>query len=102
MVELDALAPHYHWASNKGYGSAAHREALTVSGPHHQHRRSWRLTGSGDSAQPPGALHVPAGGAGALPDADIGPQRQAERAWAPRNARLTSPPSRSSCTGSTA
>ncbi|HJB10054.1 MAG TPA: ribonuclease HII [Candidatus Brachybacterium merdavium] len=79
MVELDALAPHYHWASNKGYGSAAHREALTVSGPHHQHRRSWRLTGSADSAQPPGALHVPAGGAGVLWDDDIGPQRQEER-----------------------
>lgn len=43
MVELDALAPEFAWASNKGYGSAAHREAIDRLGPHEQHRRSWRL-----------------------------------------------------------
>lgn len=43
MVELDALAPHYGWAGNKGYGSAAHREALRTRGAHAQHRRSWNL-----------------------------------------------------------
>lgn len=43
MVELDALQPAYGWASNKGYGSAAHREAIDRLGPHLHHRRSWRL-----------------------------------------------------------
>ena len=43
MVELDALAPQYRWASNKGYGSAAHRAALDLHGVHEHHRRSWRL-----------------------------------------------------------
>ncbi|NMA78074.1 MAG: ribonuclease HII [Actinomycetales bacterium] len=43
MVELDAAAPDYCWASNKGYGSAAHREAIDRLGAHEHHRRSWRL-----------------------------------------------------------
>ncbi len=43
MVELDALAPDYGWASNKGYGSAKHREAIDRLGAHEHHRRSWRL-----------------------------------------------------------
>lgn len=43
MVELDAMAPEYCWASNKGYGSAAHREAIDRLGAHEHHRRSWRL-----------------------------------------------------------
>lgn len=43
MVELDGLAPEYCWASNKGYGSAAHREAIDRLGTHEHHRRSWRL-----------------------------------------------------------
>ncbi|APX34415.1 ribonuclease HII [Brachybacterium sp. P6-10-X1] len=43
MVELDGLAPEYCWASNKGYGSAAHREAIDRLGVHEHHRRSWRL-----------------------------------------------------------
>lgn len=43
MVELDAEAPEFGWAGNKGYGSAAHREAIDRLGPHGRHRRSWRL-----------------------------------------------------------
>lgn len=43
MVELDAEAPHYRWATNKGYGSAAHRAAIDEWGVHAHHRRSWRL-----------------------------------------------------------
>ncbi|MGY5763887.1 ribonuclease HII [Brachybacterium sp. DNPG3] len=43
LVELDAEAPDYAWASNKGYGSAAHREAIDRLGPHREHRRSWNL-----------------------------------------------------------
>lgn len=49
MVELDADAPDYAWSSNKGYGSAAHREAIDRIGVHEHHRRSWRL-GSGTAA----------------------------------------------------
>lgn len=80
MVELDALAPHYRWSSNKGYGSAVHREATALSGPHHQHRRSWRLTGPSAPAPLPVTTRAPAGGrAGVLWDDDIGPQRQEER-----------------------
>ncbi len=33
--------PHYDWASNKGYGVAAHRRALTEYGPSPLHRRSF-------------------------------------------------------------
>jgi ribonuclease HII len=34
-------APHYAWASNKGYGSTAHYDAIRSVGPHALHRRSW-------------------------------------------------------------
>lgn len=33
--------PHYGWASNKGYGCAAHRRALAEHGPSPLHRRSF-------------------------------------------------------------
>ena len=38
MKELDAAFPGYHWAKNKGYGTADHMEALTLLGatPHHR------------------------------------------------------------------
>ncbi|VEG26940.1 ribonuclease HII [Actinomyces howellii] len=49
-VERDALMaalpdPGYGWASNKGYASAAHVQALARLGADEQHRRSWRLPG---------------------------------------------------------
>ena len=65
MVQLDAEAPDYAWASNKGYGSAAHREAIDRCGVHEHHRRSWRLGSSPSPARPvpgssrPGAPAVP-------------------------------------------
>lgn len=37
--------PGYGWASNKGYASAGHREALTRLGVSAYHRRSWNLLG---------------------------------------------------------
>ena len=47
-VERDALmvaahedAPHYAWASNKGYGSAAHYDGIRTVGAHALHRKSW-------------------------------------------------------------
>lgn len=41
MRELDEIHPHYGWASNKGYGSAAHREALKRFGATPHHRKSF-------------------------------------------------------------
>ncbi len=51
-VERDALMsalpdPGYDWASNKGYASASHVEALARLGASDQHRRSWNLPGVG-------------------------------------------------------
>lgn len=50
-VERDALmvaahddAPHYAWASNKGYGSSAHYDAIRAVGPHSMHRTTWLHT----------------------------------------------------------
>lgn len=34
-------APHYAWASNKGYGSTAHYDAIRAVGPHALHRKTW-------------------------------------------------------------
>ena len=41
MVEYDKLYPQYGFASNKGYGSAAHMQALKEYGPCPIHRRSF-------------------------------------------------------------
>lgn len=41
MVEYDKLLPEYHFASNKGYGSAEHIEALKKYGPSPIHRASF-------------------------------------------------------------
>lgn len=41
MRALDAAFPGYGWASNKGYGSAAHLAALKALGPTPHHRRSF-------------------------------------------------------------
>lgn len=41
MVQYDEVFPGYGFASNKGYGSAAHIEALKQNGPCPIHRRSF-------------------------------------------------------------
>ena len=41
MIEHDRAHPGYGWASNKGYGTAEHRSALTRLGPTPLHRRSF-------------------------------------------------------------
>lgn len=41
MEQLDAEFPGYGWASNAGYGSAAHMAALTTLGPTPHHRASF-------------------------------------------------------------
>lgn len=43
MVELADQFPDYGWASNKGYGSVAHRAALNTLGVTEYHRKSWNL-----------------------------------------------------------
>ena len=42
MCEADAEFPHYGFARHKGYGTLAHRRALTEHGPCILHRRSFR------------------------------------------------------------
>ncbi|TFC95832.1 MULTISPECIES: ribonuclease HII [Cryobacterium] len=41
MIEADAVTPGYQWAGNKGYGSAAHMDAIALLGPSVLHRKSW-------------------------------------------------------------
>lgn len=41
MLAAHDRHPHYGWASNKGYGSAAHLTALRAHGPTPLHRRSF-------------------------------------------------------------
>lgn len=41
MLEYDRMYPEYHFADNKGYGAAAHIEALKKYGPTPIHRRSF-------------------------------------------------------------
>lgn len=41
MVEYDSIFQEYGFAGNKGYGSAAHIEALKKYGPTPIHRRSF-------------------------------------------------------------
>lgn len=41
MVALDARYPHYSFARHKGYGTAAHCQALDQHGPCPAHRRSF-------------------------------------------------------------
>lgn len=44
MKTLDSRYPGYGWAINKGYPTAAHREAITQLGPTPLHRMTFRLT----------------------------------------------------------
>lgn len=41
MTEYDQVYPEYHFAENKGYGSAAHIEALKKNGPSPIHRKTF-------------------------------------------------------------
>lgn len=55
MIALDARYPQYGFAHHKGYGSAAHLEALRRHGPSPVHRRSFapvrRLCGASELGQ---------------------------------------------------
>lgn len=41
MEEYDSILPEYGFASNKGYGTKAHIEALKAYGPTPIHRKSF-------------------------------------------------------------
>lgn len=41
MIDADAATPGYGWSGNKGYGSAAHYEAIARLGATDHHRRTW-------------------------------------------------------------
>jgi ribonuclease HII len=41
MIEADAVHPGYGWPGNKGYGSAAHYDAIASLGASAMHRHSW-------------------------------------------------------------
>jgi len=41
MIDADAATPGYGWSGNKGYGSAAHYEAIGRLGPSAMHRQTW-------------------------------------------------------------
>ena len=43
MQVLHERHPHYGWAGNKGYGAAAHTEAIRQHGLTDLHRRSWNI-----------------------------------------------------------
>lgn len=43
MLQLHEQYPQYDWASNKGYGTAAHRKAITQFGLCDEHRKSFAI-----------------------------------------------------------
>ncbi len=43
MLELSIKHPEYHWETNKGYGTKAHREAIAQYGYTEFHRKSFHL-----------------------------------------------------------
>ena len=43
MKKIDEEFPAYQWRQNKGYPTAAHREAIKKYGPTPYHRKSFRL-----------------------------------------------------------
>ena len=71
MIALDVEAPEYAWASNKGYGSAAHREAIDRLGAHEHHRRSWRLGSAPAPGRSAGPAAVPGPAAAARAGAPV-------------------------------
>lgn len=43
MKDLHHQFPHYNWSSNKGYGTAEHREAIEQFGLCRHHRKSFNI-----------------------------------------------------------
>lgn len=59
MRSAAELHPGYGFEGHKGYGSAAHREAIAELGPCPIHRLSFRLTASADGARTAGGSGAP-------------------------------------------
>jgi ribonuclease HII len=47
MLQLHQQYPHYGWDKNKGYGTAAHRQAIAAYGQCEYHRKSFKLKEQG-------------------------------------------------------
>ncbi len=76
MIRDDAVHPGYSWASNKGYASRAHIEAIERLGPSALHRRTWlRSEGTSVQLELDGAAMRGLGGGGA--GVRSGPERAA-------------------------
>ncbi len=45
MLDIHRQYPQYHWDSNKGYPSKAHREAIRQFGATPYHRKTFNLLG---------------------------------------------------------
>ena len=43
MLKIHSEYPHYAWHKNKGYGTAAHREAIAIHGLCEWHRKSYKI-----------------------------------------------------------
>ena len=52
MKKLDKLYPAYHWATNKGYGTQDHRNAIAEMGLCRYHRKSFDILPKPDSLFP--------------------------------------------------
>lgn len=46
MIRLHDDEPVYEWAHNKGYASAAHRDAISAHGMSEHHRQTWAFQGN--------------------------------------------------------
>ncbi len=58
LVDLEGTFPGYHFASNKGYATLAHRQSLGALGPCDAHRRSFAPVSAFDSLFPPEITHT--------------------------------------------
>jgi ribonuclease HII len=43
MAKINQQYPHYHWDTNKGYPTEAHRQAIMEYGPCEYHRKTFQL-----------------------------------------------------------
>ena len=47
MLQLHETYPHYHWHTNKGYGTLEHRKAIETHGLCIHHRKSFNISATG-------------------------------------------------------
>ena len=51
IIKLAKAFPDYHWESNKGYPTVAHRDSISKIGPCEHHRKSFKLLPNVDALQ---------------------------------------------------